>query len=238
MNAIRKLYLLCLLLNVSPFFLQAQSLFQEGVIVYQADTVRRLERHPAVYIATQLVVYRKADATRLEVWQTNYWNPTDTQKAIHVRNLAGTYTWIEHSDSTRAASGKLTLFASYEEEKQLQQKQALTRLNKKDQQAKILERVQWLGLPAERIALAKGTNKESEAVVTKAIDLSLGSIFPAVLTLPGTPLQFTTGDGSWLTRYTAKTLHAQPVSDQLFVVDPSLKVVTLTESRKMISDFD
>ncbi|OWP63699.1 hypothetical protein CDA63_07890 [Hymenobacter amundsenii] len=238
MNAIQKILLLCLLLSVSPFFLQAQSLFREGEIIYQADTVRRLERHPAVYIATQLVVYRKADATRLEVWKTNYWNPADTQKEIHVRNLTGTYTWIEFSDSTFAASSKLVMFVSYEEENQLQRKQVLTRLNRRHQPKQILESVQWLGLPAERITLAKGTDNESEAVVTKAIDLSLGSIFPSILTLSGTPLQFTNGDGSWLTHYSAKTLNSRPIPDQLFVVDPSLKVMNLTESRQMISDFD
>jgi len=237
MNSIQKI-LFWLLVIFLPFSLQAQSSFRDGLITYQADTVRRLEPHPAAYIATQLLVYRKAGATRSEVWRRNYRNPADTKKEVQVRNLAGTYTWIEYSDSTRAAYGNFALFVSYEEEKQLQQAQALAQPNGKPQVGKVVQRVQWLGLPAERIALAIRTNEQSEAVVTKAIDLSLGALFPAVLSLPGTPLQFTDGDRGWLTQYTAKKLQPQLVSDNLFVVDPSLKVMSLTESRQMISDFD
>jgi len=237
MNSIQKT-LFWLLIIFLPFSLQAQSPFREGLITYRTDTVRRLERQPAAYIPAQLVVYRKGGSTRLEVWQVNRWNPADTQREIHVRNQEGTYTWIEYSDSLRAAHSNLVLFVRYEEEKQLQQAQALAQPEKRPQAGKILQRVQWLGLPAERIAVAKGTNEQSEAVVTKAIDLSLGAIFPAVLSLPGTPLQFTDGERGWLIQYTAKKLHPQPVSDKLFVVDPSLKVMSLTESRQMISDFD
>jgi len=185
-------------------------------------------------------VYRKAESTRLEVWLVNRFNPGDTQRAIHVRNLAGTYTWFEFSDSTRAAYGNLALFVSYEEEQELQQAQALAQPDRRLQPGKVLQRVQWLGLPAERIALTKSTNEQAEAVVTKAIDLSLGALFPAVLSLPGTPLQFTDSEHGWgwLTKYTATKLAPQSVSGNLFVVDPSLKVVSLTESRQMISNFD
>jgi hypothetical protein len=227
-----------LLLIVLPFSLHAQSAFREGLITYHADTVRRLEPHPAAYIATHLLVYRKAGATRSEVWRRNYRNPADTKKEVQVRNLAGTYTWIEYSDSTRAAHGNFALFVSYEEEQQLQQAQALAQPKGKPPVGKVVQRVQWLGLPAERITRAVSMNEPSEAVVTKAMDLSLGALFPAVLSLPGTPLQFTDGDRGWLIQYTAKKLQPQSVSDNLFVVDPRLKVISLTESRQMISDFD
>ena len=237
MNSIRKTLFGLFIISL-PFSLQAQSSFPEGLITYQADTVRRLEPHPAAYIATQLLVYRKAGTTRLEVWRSNYRKPADTMKVVQVRNGTGTYTWLEYADSTRAAAGNLALFVSYEEEKQLQQAQALAQPQGKPQVRKVVDRVQWLGLPAERIALAKSPNEPSEAVVTKALDLPLGAVFPAVLSLPGTPLQFTDGDIGWLTRFTANKLQPQAVSDNLFVVDPSLKVVSLTESKQMISDFD
>jgi len=230
--------LIGLLFTILPFSLQAQSPFREGLITYQADTVRRLEKQPAAYIATQLVVYRKAGSTRLEVWQVNRWNPADTQKEIHVRNQQGTYTWIEYSDSLRAAHSNLVLFVRYAEEKQLQQAQALAQPDKRPRLVKILQQVQWLGLPAERIALTKGAKEQSEAVVTKALDVSLGAIFPAALSLPGTPLQFADAQRGWLTQYTAKELHPQLVSDNLFVANPSLKVISLTEMGQMVSDFD
>lgn len=166
-------------------------------------------------------MYRKAGATRLEVWRMNHWNPTDTKKEIQVRNLEGSYTWIEFSDSTRTAHSNFALFVSYEEEKQLQRAQALAQPDGGPQLVKVLQQVQWLGLPAGRVALTKGANKKSEAVVTKAIDLSLGAIFPAVLSLPGTPRQFTDGDRGWLTQYTAKTLRPQSVSDQFFWRTPA-----------------
>lgn len=226
------------LLCISPLYLRAQSAFQEGQIRYQADTVRRLEPHPAAYIATQLVVYRKAGATRLELWRVNRRNPADTQKEIQVRNLAGTYTWVDYSDRTRAARGNFALFVSYQEEQQLQQDPALARSRGGYQAANVLQQLHWLGLPAERIALAESPRNGSEVVVTKAIDLSLEAFFPALHSLPGTALQFTYGERGWLTHYTAKALTAQPVADALFTVDPRLQVTSLAEIGQLLSDFE
>jgi len=238
MNPLFKRLLLGGLLPVSPLALQAQSAFVEGRITYTADTVRRLDPQPAAYIAHQLVVYRKAGATRLEVWLVNRFNPADTKKEVHVRNGTGTYTWIDYSDSTRAAAGNSALFVSYEQEQALPRAAGPSPQKRTRRPAKVLQQLPWLGLPAERIALTPDGNRATEAVVTQAVDWPLWAIFPDVLALPGTPLQFSERGRGWLTRFTAKALTAQAVSDALFRVDPRLKVMSLAEARESISAFD
>ena len=73
---------------------------------------------PAVYIISQVVVYKKLDQLRIEVWRFNKLNKADVEKDIQIINKKGTYTFVESSDSLMAAaSAKFAVFMSHEDEK-------------------------------------------------------------------------------------------------------------------------
>jgi hypothetical protein len=225
-------------LSVGPAYVHAQSHFREGQILYRADTVRRLETQPAAYIATKLLVYQRGESTRLEVWRVNRGRPTDTNKEIHLRNGQGTYSWIEYSDSTRAALSNFALFMSYEDEKQWQLTHPASPMSPTYRLKRVVKRMQWLGLPAERVVLTSDlTKQEAEAVVTQAMLLPLKAIFPSLRRLSGTPLQFTDSDRGWRTRFTATALLPHTLPTRLFEVEPTRKLMTMKEMTQLISDF-
>ncbi|MGY2134873.1 hypothetical protein ACW9KT_21765 [Hymenobacter sp. HD11105] len=239
MPALLRCLFLGLLLLWWPFSGLAQSPFSQGQLIYQADTVRRLEAQPAAYVATQLLVYRQRDAVRLEVWRVNRWNPADTTKEVQLRTKTGTYTWVEYSDRERSAASNFALFMSYAEEKQAVAQQARSLLNTGYRVERVIQPVQWLGWPAQQVALRPTRHQEApEAILTTAITLPLGAVFPFLRSLPGTPLQFTEGDRGWLTRFTAKTLRMQPLPDQLFEVEPTRQLMSMQQMLQKLSKFD
>ncbi len=216
---------------------QPAPVFHEGMLTYRADTVRRLGSGPAAYIATRMVVYQKGDLIRIEVWRVNRFNPTDTAREIHLRNQQGIYTWIESSDTKQTAVGNFALFTSYEEEKQDQIKMAITLYLKSYSVETLLQKLPWLALPAERLALKNNTTQEPlEAIVTNAITIPVGSVFSSVRNLPGTPLQFTDRERGWATRFTATALTIRPVGDRLFEVDSTRKLMNTEEIKQAIYD--
>jgi len=231
-------YTIILSLSVS-LNLKAQSALPEGTLIYKADTIGRLEAFPAAYIVSQVVVYKKLDQLRIEIWLVNKFNKADAQKDIHIRNKQGTYMFIESSDSIMAASTNFAMFMSYEDEKLLQAERAMRGLSSSYKVDKVIQNVRWLDLPAQR-AIVKGgpKNEESEMILTNAVDIPISSVFDSVLgKLPGTPLQFIVYERGWMTRLTADKLKLEKVSDTLFQVNPKRKIMSLDEMIQGISDF-
>jgi hypothetical protein len=227
-------------LSFSGFSARAQSPapFQEGTLTYQADTVRRLEKTPAVYISKQLVVYQKDACYRFEVLSVNRLHPEDTQKVVHLRNATGIYTWIESTDAGRAEVANFALFESYEEEKQQQLRQPQPIYLPGYSSNRAVEHIKWLGHPADkRLLRSQADQKTENIVVAPALNIPLGAIFPAVRNLPGTPLQFIDKEPSWLVRYTNTAITPQTLPAQLFEVDPSRKRVTMSEAKQTLADF-
>lgn len=238
----RPLSIICagLVLNFCGFSARAQSAapFREGILAYQADTVRRLEKSPAAYISTQLTVYQKDNLYRFEVLSVNRFNPRDTQKAVHLRNESGTYTWIEFADARRAEGTNVALFVSYEDEKKEEARRPQAVYLPGYYPEKAVQQLQWLQLPAEKTRLISSTGQQpEEVIVTKALNVPLGALFLEVRALAGTPLQFTENRGGWMMRFTSTALTAQSLPKQVFEVPPTRKRLTMAEMMQSLADF-
>lgn len=206
--------------------------------MYQADTVQRVEKTPAAYTSKQLTVYQKGHLFRFELLTSNRYNPLDTHKTVHLRNESGTYTWVEFSDATRTNDVNVVLFVSYEAEKQEQVRQPQPLYMPGYTSDRALEATKHLGLPVEKHRLRSVADQQvEELIITSALTIPLGAIFPAVRNLPGTPLQFLQQEAGWLTRFTATTLTPHPLPAQLFVVPATRRILTLAEVQKTLSEF-
>ncbi len=241
MKSIKKVLYSGLVVSLLSFQVKAQAPFQEGVLTYKADTIRRLAPEPAAYIPSRVLVYKKGDLLRLEIWRIGKNNPADVQKDIRIRNRKGVYQLMEVSDPMIAPfANTMALFMSYDEETQVKDKQALAGGRKSYRLDKVIQKTTWLGLPAEKVALSEGPIPEpTEAIITRAMTLPISTLFDfdPLGDLPGTPLQFTVSELGWMTRLTATQLKAQPVPDALFEIDPKRNVMSLAEADKVLDGF-
>lgn len=210
--------------------LKAQSPFHEGTLIYEGDTIKRVEAIPAAYVVSKLVVYKKADLLRIEVWRVNKFNETDFQKDIQIRNEKGIYSYVEFADSMRSAVANFAMFMSYDGEKLHQAERIMQGHTGKIEIDKVVENLRWLGLPAEKVILKGGVKDElAEMVITNAIDIPIGTIFDSLGIISGTPLQFVIDERGWRTRLTAVSLKSEIVPNTFFQIDPGRKIMSFEE---------
>ncbi|TDB63499.1 hypothetical protein [Arundinibacter roseus] len=220
--------------------LKAQTAFLEGVLTYKADTIKRLGAFPGGYIVSQVIVYKKQNQQRIEVWRVNKFNKADVNKNIYIRNKKGTYRLIESHDSIMPELANFAMFMSYEEEELLEAERIVGGIGNSYKVDKVIQNIKWLDLSAQRVLVKGGPrNEESEMVLTNAFDISINSVFDSILDkLPGTPLEFVIYENGWMIRLTAEKLIRKKVSDKLFRVDPKFKIMSLEEMIQGISNFD
>lgn len=218
---------------------KAQSSFTEGILIYKADTLEKLEASPAAYIVSQVVVYKKANDLRIEVWRVNRFHNKDFHKDIHIRNKKGIYMFGESSDVMTSSLANFAIFISYEEEKHFQNVRVMQQHAGHYKVSKVVENTSWFNLPAQRVLVKGGAdNEESEMIITNVVEIPVGSVFDSLLgTIPGTPLQFVFNVYGWMTRLTASDLKLEKVTDTKFQVDPKFRIMGFEEAVKEISDF-
>jgi hypothetical protein len=212
----------------------AQAAFPEGVLTYRVDTIQRLESHPAAYTTTYFKLYKKGDLVRTEKQSVNKFNPIDRQRSVEIRNKEGIYALIE-SGST---PNDYALFMSYDEEKVTRSRVALqgqltTYATKATGEKSIL-----LSMSTEKFIVTSSDKSDPiEVQTTKVINVPIGLFFDALRSVEGTPLQFTDSQYGWLNKYTIESIKAQSLADDLFRVDPKLKIMTTEQMLKELSDF-
>ncbi len=219
---------------------KAQSFFTEGILIYKADTLEKREASPAAYVVSQVVVYKKANDLRIEVWRVNRFDNKDFYKDIHIRNKSGIYMLVESSDSMRASLANFAIFISYEEEKRFQNERVIEQNASHYKVSKVIENTSWFNnWPAQRVLVKGGAkNEESEMILTNAIEIPVGSVFDSLLgAIPGTPLQFVFNVYGWMTRLTATDFKLEKVADTKFQVNPKFTIMGFEETLKKISDF-
>lgn len=237
----RKFYTLlqvCAVLFLS-LTVKAQSSFTEGVLIYKADTLEKREASPAAYIVSQVVVYKKTNDLRIEVWRVNRFDNKDFYKDIHIRNKSGIYMLVESSDSMMASLANFAIFISYEEEKRFQNERVIEQNASHYKVSKVIENTSWFNWPAQRVLVKGGAkNEESEMTLTNAIEVPVGSVFDSLLgAIDGTPLQFVFNVYGWMTRLTASDFKLEKVADTKFQVNPKFTIMGFEETLKKISDF-
>lgn len=237
MKQIKAVTYTCVIIFFS-FQVAGQSTFQEGVLTYRADTLRRLEPTPAGYITSRMMLYKKGDLVRLEIWRVSTFGKMDTlksiQKGIEVRNKKGIYTWIEPVSN----AGNIALFISYEDEKLDRANKALNGAQTTYTIEATNEKSKLLGMPTEKVIIKSSDGaKPIEALVSTAIDAPIQLFFEPFRKLKGTPLQFSHSDYGWETRFTATAVNSERLPERLFEVDPKLKVMTLEEMYRNMADF-
>ncbi len=217
---------------------KAQSPFTEGILIYKADTLEKIEASPAVYIVSQVVVYKKDNDIRIEVWRVNRFNNKDFQKDIHIRNKKGIYMFGESSDLLQSSLVNFAIFMSYEEEKRFQNEGIIQQHAGHYKVSKVIENMTWFNLPAQRVLVKGGTDtKESEMVLTNVVEIPVGSVFDSLLgSIPGTPLQFVFNVHGWMTRLTVSDVKSEKVADTNFQIDPKFKIMGFEEGGKEIKD--
>lgn len=218
---------------------KAQSSFTEGILIYKADTLEKREASPAAYIVSQVVVYKKANDLRIEVWRVNRFDNKDFYKDIHIRNKSGIYMLVESSDSMMASLSNFAIFISYEEEKRFQNERVMQQNASHYKVSKVIENTSWFNWPAQRVLVKGGVkNEESEMILTNAIEIPVGSVFDSLLgAIPGTPLQFVFNVYGWKTRLTATDFKLEKVAETKFQVNPKFTIMGFEETLKKISDF-
>ncbi|WP_077922710.1 hypothetical protein [Spirosoma sp. 209] len=237
MNFVKRIVLSCLLVLCLLSSLLAQRPFLEGVISYKADTITQAEPGGPPLFPTQTIVYKKGNAVRIEIWRVNKFDSTDIMKDIYIRNDKGAYLYTESTKPINRILDSIALFMTHEEEKQLLAEQALQGMEFYTVD-RVLQKTTWLNLPAEKVALKGGSNQTSpEAVITRAIDIPLGTLFNSVSKLPGTPLQFMLDERGWKIQLTATSLTAKALSDTLFRLDAKRKPMSMSQMGGELSDF-
>lgn len=212
--------------------LTAQSVFQERVLIYRVDTVRRLEAQPAAYIPTQMKLFKKGNLIRLERESISRFDTADKERLVDIRNRTGTYGWLESSLPTDYAH-----FLGYEEEKSIKSTAAWQEILKKYTVKKTGKKSTLLGMPTEKLTITCSDRTGSiEVLVTKKIDAPIGLYFEVLLKVKDTPLEFTNAEYGWLNRYTLVAVKSQPVSDRLFQIDPKQKVMTTEQMLKEVNN--
>jgi hypothetical protein len=237
-KAVKALYLF-LFLSTGISVSNAQSVFTEGILVYRGDTIKRLEKSPAAYVVSKVTVYKKQDLLRIEILRVIPSSKRSFQKDIQIRNKQGSYTFLESSDSMMAAASNFAMFMPYEEEKRLQAERILQGYTNSYKVSKLIERIKWLDLPAERVLAKGGANHEEyEMILTTSFDIPVSQSFDYPLGgFSGTPLQFVIKERGWMTKLTATELTPTKNSDTLFEIDAARKVMSFTEMMQELSDF-
>lgn len=230
-----RIFLIVFLLSVVPVVkVIAQAAFSEGVLTYRVDTIRRLESHPAAYITTYFKLYKKGDLVRVEKQSVNKFDPMDEQRSIEIRNKDGIFALIE----SRFTPSDYALFMSYDEEKvdrstMALQGQLTTYATKATGEKSVL-----LSMPTEKFIVTSSDKSEPiEVQTTKVINAPIGLFFDALRRIEGTPLQFTESLFGWLNKYTVESVKAHSLTDDLFRVDPKLKIMTTEQILKELSNF-
>lgn len=210
--------------------LQAQSVFEEGMLLYEVDTLERLVPNPGKYSIVQMKVYKKGKLARQEIISVNGANRSDTLRSTQIRNALGIYICLE----TNSTPEKIAVLTTYEEEQFDKMNRAKKghlptyTIEKKGQKSELL------GMNAERVLLKSATDtKPLEAWITTVIEVPVGLFFESLSQVKGTPLQFSEREGDWLIRYTATTIENRGLPEQLFEVDPKFMVVTMKQMQEM-----
>lgn len=215
-----------------------QKAFNEGIVRFQADTVRRVDAHPAVFIVTERTIFKKGDLARIEITRVNRITGGQKHRQIEIRNRKGILLcsespWQESNDPSRPTRSA-TMLLSYDEEK--------ARLpfiqNKIHTVSRTGARTKRLGLWAEKIILQGPAGEEpTEALVTASIDIPLSLSFDALRTVGNTPLEFSIREYGWLTRYRAVGIERRKLPDAFFEVNASQKIMTMEQMLKELQDF-
>lgn len=231
----------------------SQAAFSEGTLIYRIDTVRRLEPQPAGYIARQFTLYKKGDLLRVETLYVNRFDSTDWQRMIQIRNRKGIYAVMEEKPSTLLDSlakklamsrdsllkafpafSEAALLTSYQEEKLSRSTAALQGRLKTYTARQVGQQSSLLSMPTRKVVVTSPGKRDSiEVQVTQAIHIPLGLFFDSLQQINGTALQFTEVMYGWLNRYTIKSVKAQPLTDELFQIDPKMRILT---SEQMIQE--
>jgi hypothetical protein len=214
--------------------ISAQAVFSEGILTYRIDTVRRLETHPAAYKVTQFKLYKKGDLVRVEKRSINMFDSTDRQLMIEIRNKKGIYTLLE----TRSMPIDFAQFTSYEDEKRDRSTAALKGHLKSYTVKRTGQKSVLLSMPTEKLIITSSDESDSiETQVTKSINAPVKLFFEPFRRVEDTPLQFTESQYGWLNRYTIESVTSQYLSNELFQIDPKLKVMTTEQMLKELGDF-
>ncbi|WP_138992446.1 hypothetical protein [Larkinella sp. C7] len=237
---------------------RAQAEFSEGTLIYRIDTVRRLELHPSSYLPVQFKLYKKADLIRVETQYVNMADSTDRKRMIEIRNQKGIYSVLEEKPSIPIDSlvkklsmskdsllkvfpwmNEFALFSSYEEEKISRSTAALQGRLKTYTAKKVGQKSSLLSMPTEKFVLTSLDKSDSLNIqVTQAISAPVGLFFEPLRKIAGTPLQFTDSQYGWHYRYTIESVKAQSLPDELFQIDPKLRILTdeqmLQETKELI----
>lgn len=235
----------------------AQAIFSEGILTYRIDTLRRLEKQPASYVDVEFKLYKKGDLIRVERLSKNRLDTADFQRTILIRNRQGIYTLLEQKESVTMDSlaYKLVIsrdsltkllpmledfaqFTSYEEERIDRATAALEGRLKRYTISKTGQKSTFLRMPTEKLIITNSDKSDSvETQVTKSINVPVKLFFDALQDVEGTPLQFTESSYGWLKQYTIESVLAKSVPNNLFEIDPKLKVLTTEQMLKELQDF-
>lgn len=234
----------------------AQASFSEGTLVYRIDTVRRLETQPSQYRATQFKLYMKADLIRAETLYINRFDSTDWQRMIEIRNQKGIYTILEEKpsipidslvkelsipkDSLLKALPWLDGFAqfiSYEEEKLNRSNGALQGLLTIYTAKQTGKKSTVLSMPTEQLVLiSSGKGEPMDVQITHKLNAPVGLFFEPLRKIEGTPLQFANSQYGWLYQYTIDSVNSQSLPNELFQIDPNLRILTADQIIQEVHD--
>ncbi|GAB3166840.1 hypothetical protein [Telluribacter humicola] len=213
----------------------AQTVFEEGTLIYRVDTIRSLQRHPSAFIGAQFKLYKKGDLIRIESTRVNQYRPATKEVSTQIRNKKGVYITGE---SKFISAPPVAMFMSYDEERINKSKAASQGLVKSYTSRKTGSRSTILSMPVEEVIIMSSDKSQPlEAQVTKALDVPVKQFFEHLQGVEGTPLQFTESQYGWLVRYTLESVTSQPLPDELFQIDPKLKIMTMEQMLKELRDF-
>ncbi len=226
MQFIVRVLLTCTLLVGYVGASQAQPAFEEGVLLYKVDTLKRLSENPAPLAIVQMKVYKKGNLARQELMMVNASNPSDTLRIVQIRNANGIFIWMEKE--------KMAILTTYEEEKLDKAKRAASGHLETYSVEKTGQKGSLLGIATERVLLKNADNTKSvDALVSADLDSPVTLFFEPLSQLKGTPLQFSEREVDWVIRYTAIAVKPQPVAPQLFEINPDFMVITMKQMLEM-----
>jgi len=129
-------------------------------------------------------------------------------------------------------------FTSYEEERKDRATTALENRLKRYTISKTGQKSTFLRMPTEKLIITNSDKSDSvETQVTKSINVPVKLFFDALQDVEGTPLQFTESLYGWLKQYTIESVLAKSVPNNLFEIDPKLKVLTTEQMLRELQDF-
>ena len=211
-------------------YVKAQSPFREGVLTYKADTIKRLVSKPSKMYISQMRVYIKGQLARHDIISISGGEQRDTIRTSQIRNEQGIYICLDPSSQPE----KVAILMSYKEE----QEDKANRMAKGNLShytvKKTGQHVKLLGVNTERVLL-KGDDKTNplEVSVSTDINVPVGLFYESLSQIKGTPLQFTEEEDDWLYQYTIEAIESQPLSKQIFEVDPKFMIIPMKMFQEM-----